>query len=150
MSILHQLSAFTCLLLAIGLTGCEKGSPMSEVTGSVSLADGTKLSHVAVEFWPVGEGARASGMTDESGKFTLELDDKSRKGAAVGLNKVVLRDMWPSKDDVLSEGGDWIDNSKGKKPRIHNKYYNVTTTTMELEVKAGEANNFDITADPRR
>ena len=132
------------------LAGCQGNSvPTSEVTGIVTL-DGTPLELIHIEFWPVGDGQRSIGKTDESGKFALELDDLSKKGAAIGNHKVMLRDTWPMKDNVLSRSGEWIDNSKGKKSRISNKYYDVSTSPLEFEVKSGNDNHFEIKALPRR
>lgn len=131
-----------------GLIGCGDSLKTAEVTGTITL-DGKPLELVHVEFWPV-EGPRSIGKTDDSGNFTLELDDRSKKGAALGQHKVMLRDTWPMKDDYLSDGGDWVDKSDGKKPRIHSRYYDVSTTPLSFEVKAGQANHMDIKAEPRK
>lgn len=135
-------------VLLLGVTGCDSGPKVVEVSGTITLNDGKPLELIHVEFWSDG-GPRSWGKTDDSGKFTLTLDSEDpKKGAVVGTHKVLLRDTWPSKDDKLSEGGDWIDNSKGKKSRIHTKYYDVGATPLSLEVKAGEKNNFEIKCDP--
>ncbi len=139
-------------MLLIALTactvGCDSGPKLAEVTGSVTLKDGKPLELIHVEFWPEN-GQRSWGKTDDQGKFSLKLDsDSPRDGAVIGKHKVLLRDTWPTKDDKLGEGGDWIDNSKGKKPRIHSKYYDATLSPVGLEVKAGEKNFFEIKLDP--
>jgi hypothetical protein len=145
---LGSLVVRSTVLLALFLPGCNSGPDVAEVTGVVTLADGKPLDLIHVEFLSEN-GPRSYGKTDDSGKFSLKLDDDSQQmGAIVGNHKVQLRDMWPSKDDVLGDGGDWVDNSKGKKSRIHSKYSDYTTSTLSFEVKAGEKNNFEINVVP--
>lgn len=135
-------------LLFLGTTGCDSGPKVAEVSGVITLNDGKPLEFIHVEFWSEG-GPRSWGKTDNSGKFTLKLDtEDNRDGAIVGKHKVLLRDTWPIKDNVLGEGGEWIDNSKGKKPRIHSRYFDVSESPLSVEVKAGEKNNFEIKCDP--
>lgn len=134
-------------VLMVCLVGCSPGEEISQVTGTVS-SNGQPLELIQVEFWPT-EGMRSIGKTDDSGKFTLELDDRSRLGAVPGTHKILLRDTWPTKDDVLGPGGEWIDNSNGKRARISSRYYDVSQTPLSFEVKPGE-NHFDIEAEPRK
>ena len=142
-------STIACVIIAT-LVGCNGNSlQTNEVSGTV-LLEGTPLELIHVEFWPVGDGPRSIGKTDGTGKFILELDDRSKKGAAVGTHKVMLRDTWPMKDNVLSQSGEWIDNSKGKKARISSKYYDVSTSPLEYEVKTGPSNHFEIQVQPRK
>lgn len=134
--------------LLILFSGCGSGVKVAEVTGVVTLADGKPLELIHIEFWS-DNGPRSWGKTDDNGKFSLKLDsDSAQNGAVIGSHKVVLRDMWPMKDDKIGEGGDWIDNSKGKKPRIHSKYFDVALSPVAVEVKAGQKNHFDIKLDP--
>ncbi|MFN7893239.1 MAG: hypothetical protein ACK5OC_23300 [Pirellula sp.] len=136
------------VVLLLGSMGCDSGPKVAEVSGTITLNDGKPLELIHVEFWSEG-GPRSWGKTDDSGKFTLKLDaEDSKDGAIVGKHKVLLRDTWPLKDNKLGEGGEWIDNSKGKKPRIHSKYYDEGATPLSFEVKAGEKNNFEIKCDP--
>lgn len=135
-------------VLLLGVTGCDSGPKVVPVSGTVTLNDGKPLELIHVEFWSDG-GPRSWGKTDEAGKFTLKLDaEDSKDGAIVGKHKVLLRDTWPLKDNKLGDGGEWIDNSKGKKPRIHSKYYDESATPVSVEVKAGEKNNFEIKLVP--
>lgn len=145
---LKALALCLTMLVTLSFTGCDSGPQVAEVTGVVTLNNGKPLELIHVEFWS-DNGPRSWGKTDDNGKFTLKLDTESpRDGAVVGTHKVLLRDTWPTKDDVLGEGGDWIDNSKGKKARIHSKYYDISVSPISLEVKAGEKNNFEIKLDP--
>lgn len=141
------------VLLAIGCSlplfvGCGEKLEVVEVTGTVKVK-GKPLDMIHVEFWP-DNGPRSWGVTDENGKFTLALDsEEPRTGAVPGNHKVMLKDKWPSKDDVQNDSGDWIDNSKGKRPRINSKYYDIIISDLSVNVKSGEANTIDIDADPR-
>lgn len=133
----------------IGASGCGPSYKVAEVKGKVTL-DGTPLEMVRVEFLSAN-GPRSTGQTDESGQFTLTLDvPKAPKGAIVGAHKVVLLDLWPTKDDKLSESGAWIDNSNGKLPRIDSKYYDVSTSPLTADIKAGEVNQIEFKVDPRK
>ena len=135
-------------LLNLGTLGCGSGANVAQVTGVVTLADGKPLDLIHVEFWS-DNGPRSWGKTDSNGKFTLKLDDESPvDGAVIGKHKVLLRDTWPSKDDKLGDGGDWVDNSNGKKSRIHSKYYDVVKSPISFEVKSGEKNVCEIKLDP--
>ncbi len=137
-----------CASLAACLVGCGNGQSVVEVTGTVTL-DGKPLELVQVEFWPTN-GPRSVGKTNAEGKFTLELDDGSKSGAVPGKHKVALRDTWPSKDDYLSDGGDWVDMSKGKKSRIHSKYYDAPSSPLSADVQPGKANSFEFPVDARK
>lgn len=135
-------------LLLITLSGCEDKLQVAEVTGLVTV-NGKPLELVQVEFWP-SNGPRSIGKTDNEGKFTLQTDDLMLKGAVPGTHKVALRDTWPSKDDYLSDGGEWVDKSNGKKSRIHSKYYDAPQSPLTVEVMPGKVNNFDFNVDPRK
>jgi hypothetical protein len=132
----------------LSFTGCFGSKREAyEVTGTVTL-NGQPLEFVQVEFWPeVSGGIRSTGTTDAEGKFTLKTDDGLATGASPGRHKVALRDKWHMQDDYLSEGGDWVDMSKGRKSRIHSKYYNPDSSDITAEVVAGQVNNFEFTPD---
>jgi hypothetical protein len=134
--------------LLVALVGCGPSQQVAEVTGTVTL-NGKPLEYIHIEFWP-SNGPRSIGKTNADGKFTMELDDRSRPGAVPGKHKVALRDTWPSKDDYLSDGGDWVDMSNGRKSRIHSKYYDPPTSPLTVDVQAGQPNNFDFSVDPRK
>ncbi|XZE20471.1 hypothetical protein SH449x_000344 [Pirellulaceae bacterium SH449] len=144
-----SITSFVAILLIATLcTGCGSSLNTEQVTGTITL-NGKPLELIHVEFWST-EGPRSIGKTDESGNFFLELDDRTMKGAVIGTHKVMLRDTWPMKDDYLSESGEWVDKSDGKRPRIHSKYYDVSTTPLSFTVKPGEKNHYDIEALPRQ
>lgn len=136
-----------CLATLAVFAGCGDKVQTAEVSGVVTL-DGKPLELVQVEFWP-DAGQRSFGKTDDQGKFTLQLDDRTANGASPGMNKVTLKDTWPMKDDYISDGGDWVDMSKGKKSRIDSKYYDGTRTPLQVEVKVGQQNVFEFEVDGR-
>ncbi len=121
---------------------------MVEVTGTVTV-DGKPLELVQVEFWPTN-GPRSIGKTKEEGQCTLTLDDGSQPRRCSGKHKVALRDTWPSKDDYLNDGGEWVDMSKGRKSRIHSKYYDAPNSPLSADVQAGQANTIDFNVDARK
>ncbi|MCC6508988.1 MAG: hypothetical protein IT423_07765 [Pirellulaceae bacterium] len=139
---------FIVILALMAASGCDEKTKLAEVTGVVTL-DGKPLELIQVEFWPT-TGPRSIGKTDTEGKFTLEIDDRTQKGAIPGTHKVALRDTWPSKDDYINDGGEWVDKSNGKKSRIHSKYYDAPLSPLSVEVVAGKPNTFDFKVDPRK
>jgi hypothetical protein len=81
-----------CALLAALAPGCGKPKPppIVEVVGVVRL-DGKPLKNVVVRFFPVddfGPNYQGSGVTDESGRFTLVCN--GRPGACAGENRVTV------------------------------------------------------------
>ncbi len=140
--------AVVCSLCLVALVGCGESISLQEVSGVVTL-DGKPLELIHVEFWPEA-GPRSLGKTDEQGRFTLELDDRSAMGAVAGSHKVSLKDTWPSQDDYIGEGGAWVDMSKGRRSRIHTKYYDAPTSPLTVQVKAGEVNSIDFAVDPKK
>ena len=137
----------SCALLAT-LGGCGSKPPeVVEVTGVVTL-NGEPLEHIHVEFWPLA-GPRSIGNTDETGAFELTTDDLKRFGCLPGESRVALKDTHHMKDDYISEGGDWVDMSAGRKSRIHSKYFDAMKSPLTVEVKLGETNYFEFAVDPR-
>jgi hypothetical protein len=143
-----KLQMYGCLVLLVTgmFSGCAEGLKVAEVSGTVTM-NGEPMEFIHVEFWPE-TGPRSFGKTDASGKYTLKTDDHTQSGAALGKHKVALRDTWPSKDDYISDGGDWVDKSEGKKSRIDTKYYDAQNSPITVEVIAGRLNTLDLTVDP--
>jgi len=137
------------VLALLALAGCGPKYQVAEVNGRVTL-DGEPLDMVRVEFLST-TGPRSTGETDANGRFSLTLDaPKPQKGAIVGSHKVVLLDLWPMKDNKLGDGGEWVDNSNGKTPRIDSKYYDVGISPLSAEVKAGQVNEIEFKVDAKK
>lgn len=137
------MSKFYCspfLLLVILIAGCGKTVNVAKVTGTVKMkGTGEPLEYIVVEFWP-DNGPTSRGKTDASGNFSIRtMDMADLEGAVLGSHKVTFKDTWPMKDDVLGEGGEWIDNSKGKKSRISSKYGDPVMTPITMSVSANQA-----------
>jgi len=145
---LEYVTVLAVVMLACAGCGQRRSVSVAEVSGTVTM-DGKPLELIRVEFWPES-GVRALGTTDDEGNFRMRLEDESKSGASVGSNRIVLQDTWPMKDDVLSDSGAWIDNSKGKKVRISSKYYDVHKTPLTFFVESGKKNVFDIEVEPRK
>ena len=109
--------------------------------------DGKPMDMIHIEFWSTN-GPRSYAKTDAEGKFELTLDDGSQqKGAVAGDHKVCVRDTWPSKDDYIGDGGEWVDTSDGKRSRIDTKYYDAVYSPLTLKVESGKKNYFEIKVD---
>jgi hypothetical protein len=82
--------------LALLLAGCRSGPATPPVSGRVTL-DGKALANATVQFVPVaaagdrGPQPSSVGITDEAGRYSLMLDNGSKKtGAVVGKHKVMI------------------------------------------------------------
>ncbi len=144
-----QLRWFSVLCIAALLLGCQKGPKTGTVEGVVTL-DGQPLADVMVTFTPVEGGMASTGMTDNSGKYTLVYP--GGKGAVLGKHKVSVRTLPKaqtaaevSSDDPSYEaaysGGAQSPNTTASAEPIPPKY-NVQTE-LEFEVKAGH-NKIDL------
>ena len=126
------------------LAGCGEGpGNLAETEGTVVL-DGKPLDNIHVEFWPETTGPRSMATTDAQGRFKLMTDDGKHAGAAIGTNRVVLKDMVLYGDKFLGRAGEDVDLSQGKKARIAGTYSDPEKTPLKKEVKAGEKNEFQL------
>ena len=99
--------------------------------------------------WPaVGDsvGPRSFGETDSSGHFKLTTDDGKSEGAAIGLNKVTLKDLNLMGDKFMGREGEEVNLSQGRKSRISLKLAQTESTTINETVVAGKKNEFAIVA----
>ncbi len=139
------LFGLTCLFACALLVGCSDNPQVADVTGVITL-NGKPLEFVHVEFWPE-VGPRSIGKTNAEGRFTLKTDDDLLIGAVPGSHKVSLKDTWHMKDDYINDGGEWVDMSKGRKSRIHTKYYDAAQSPLSVKVEPGKVNTFDFPVD---
>ncbi|MDG2012023.1 MAG: hypothetical protein P8J33_00865 [Pirellulaceae bacterium] len=129
--------------LCVGCGSGEKVPPLVPVEGVVLDQEGKPMDIVSVMFLPDPEqenyGQPSIGQTDEEGKFVLFYDgDKTRPGAAVGRNRVILKDVKA------------IRTSRDEKPmlrRFHKKYVTASTTDLSFDVNPGEGQSFEIKVD---
>lgn len=139
--------------LAATLVGCatEPEIQLHEVEGTV-LMNGEPLDKIYVQFWPADNGPRSADTTDEQGRFVLQTYGaaEEKKGAIASRHKVVLTDS-----SVFKEGAEKLtpsqkrgmDLTSGKKPRIANKYANIATTPLEVEI-TGPTKDIQLEVDP--
>ena len=144
--VLRSCSASLLVLLMILCAGCgsgEKVPTLVAVEGVVLDQAGQPLDIVSVMFLPDPEhanfGQPSSGQTDEDGKFVLFYDgDKNRPGAAIGKNRVILKDVKA------------IRTSRDKEPmprRFHKKYVTASTTDLSFNIAEGDGQSFEIKVD---
>jgi len=141
------------LVSAVWFSGCA-GEPeiqLYEVEGTVTL-DGEPIDRIYVQFWPADDGPRSAGETDGSGRFVLQTygSQEEKKGAIASRHKVILTD-----NSVFKEGlgrltpseKRGMDLTSGKKPRIHDKYSNIATTPLEVEI-TGPTKDVQLEVEP--
>ncbi len=91
----RKISSVVFLLgMVATVLGCgEKGPRLAPVSGTVTL-DGKPLAKVIVTFVPVEGGVSSSGVTDESGSYSLACS--LGPGAVVGKHRVYVQSQAPS------------------------------------------------------
>ncbi len=87
-TLVGRITTHVCLLALITVCGCssgEKGPPLGQVSGTVTL-DKVPLSDAKVVFQPA-QGSLSVGITDKAGKYVLGYKDDIH-GAVLGTHKV--------------------------------------------------------------
>ncbi len=133
------------LVVVTMLVGCSGGVKVAPVDGTVTL-DGKPLDKIMVEFWPDSVGPRSFGETDSNGHFKLTTDDGKSEGAAIGLNRVTLKDLSVMGDKFMGRAAEHVNLSEGRKPRISNKFAQAESTPINETVVSGKKNEFIIEA----
>src|SRR5262245_55552391 len=130
---------FVLLPLALVLIGCaDQGPKIANVSGRVTL-DGQPLANAAVMFSPVAPkgsitpGPDSGAKTDASGRYTLELTGKGKKGAVVGKHTVRLS-LIPDEDPT---------DDTPKKFKVLPPKYTGKTSKLEYELPAGGTDTAD-------
>lgn len=138
------------ILMLVTMFGCSgnDGPAINEVTGKVTL-DGKPLADALIEVAPVNPkisadgtgGSGAAGETDANGVFILKYAG-GRTGAESGKYKVKI-----TKEDVTETKRDDGETEETRTQIIPAKYN--TETTLEMDVKEGEKNefNFDLKSE---
>ena len=130
----------------VGMAGCDSGPEMvGVVEGTVTLA-GKPLEKVRVDFTPLAEGPQSSAITDAQGRFALKTLDGTQPGAVMGKHKVTLIDQSIITLPFKGRESETVDLTQGKKPRISNRYSNVMSTPLEVEV-TGETRDIKLEPD---
>ena len=136
---------FGLLVTIMFFAGCDGGVKVASVEGTVTL-DGKPLDKIMVEFWPDSVGPRSFGETDSNGHFKLTTDDGKSEGAAIGLNRVTLKDLSVMGDKFMGRAAENVNLSEGRKPRISGKFAQTESTPISETVVSGKKNEFTIAA----
>jgi hypothetical protein len=116
------------------IAGCDAGSGLSPVTGTVTL-DGKPYASAQVRFVPE-TGRPSIGITDDSGVYSLTYI-RDEKGAAPGSYRVDVTTVHVSMSDT--------DGGKEPQEKIPAKYN--TLTQLKANVESGDnVVNFDLTS----
>lgn len=114
--------------------GGQNGPTLGSVTGVVQM-DGKPLANARVVFTPIDEGRGSTGVTNDSGKYSLEFTHDQR-GALVGEHTVqIFSDQY---------------SGEGPSDPVISPEFNADST-LKANVKSGR-NSFDfaVTSSPRR
>lgn len=134
------LSLFCFLALSAAfLTGCGQKSeiPTASVSGKVTFK-GKPVSSGTVWFAPDEEGLLpARGILSSKGKYSLEIAEKSLKGAYVGSYRI----WFDCTDPATSQDGE-----RGKS-LLPEKYGSTETSGLTATVEEGKANVYDFSLE---
>ncbi len=140
------------VLTAIGCSG--SGSLDTEPVTGVVTVDGTPVAGATVMFTPVteGQGAAATGSTDENGVYTLTsvaVGEAAAKAGAgtlpgeyfVGVSKSVAETAM-SEEEAYDKGVEYKPLPPGQAPKVKyvvpQKYNNPKTSGLKATVESGE------------
>ncbi len=139
----RYLSAFSLLLFCcLGCTGRDQ-PPVAEVQGVITY-EGKPLPSANVIFQPES-GPVASGLTDESGRFSLIT--QGQKGALLGNHKVSIQAMEPAKGKatapITADGQEVAVEMVSKIPAQYSSFHH-SGLTAHVEKKSVNEINFDL------
>ncbi len=129
----RRLIAVVGSLILAAVVGCG-GEPRGEVTGRITLQDGTPVAGALVIARSDETGKSANGQTDADGRFTLGVS-KPGDGIPPGDYAVVVLEQRMSMDG-------------GGKRTIDAKYGDYEKSGLTLSVADGETTVFDAKVDP--
>lgn len=137
---IRRAAVFVMFATVLHMAGCggSETAPTSKVSGTVTL-DGEPVADASVGFVPEN-GRPASGVTDESGRFTLTTFEPG-DGAVLGKHQVVITPHIPDEvaQDSSPEGMAKLAETEKRFPA---KYGDKRKSGFEVEVKDGEPNEF--------
>ncbi|MBP3954816.1 hypothetical protein J8F10_05910 [Gemmata sp. G18] len=135
------------LIAIVGVTGCERGTPLAEVEGVITCS-GRPLANVEVVFLPDPEqgtsGPRSSGYTDDTGRYRLTTPGGD--GAAAGTHRVTVRDLTTVRGPFATVGNP-ATSPAAPKARFAETYLSPSATPLKrVKVQPGRnVLNFDLT-----
>src|SRR5262249_22113460 len=145
------------LCLSLALPGCSKSPPPVTEAEGVVLLNGKPLPNALVTFVPqlsnFGAEMNSTAVTDDEGRFKLEMTYRSQPGAVVGKHKVMVTEAPPSGEfrgmSEKAQAGYADQLAKLKNRPIPTRYGAVGTTPVEVEVKPGESLKIELTRDAK-
>ena len=147
------------LALAAAAEGCQRGQTWNlvPVEGTVTK-NGCPLANIEVVFLTDAaagtHGPRASGTTDEAGRYRLRTDGGD-EGAVVGKHRVILRDLVAARKQLVRSFRDkqWREGARpspemakrleeelknsADAPRVPPRYERIDETPLRAEVQPG-------------
>ncbi len=129
-----------CIIVGCGESVPKKPLPETvPVSGSVSL-DGNPLAFALVTFIPTGEtkGLECSGITDESGNYTLK-QLRGGEGAPPGDYRVVISQQMRGDGTPVakSDDGSQKEGTEGVAvEKLHPRYSDMSNSTLKATVPA--------------
>lgn len=135
------------LLTLLAGAGCGK-SDVVPVSGTVTL-DGSPLARATVVFEPDSDakepGPGSTGVTDENGRFTLQIATTNAPGAIVGKHRVRITAYEGDTDPPSSDPN--AAKSVFRKPILPPEYNGQTRLAFEVPAKGTTDANFNLTSD---
>jgi hypothetical protein len=133
-----------CLVLLAFAGGCAGGPQFAEVEGTVTKG-GAPLKNVRVEYWPVTDGPKSTGVTDDQGRYTLKSEDGRTVGAVVGPHKIVLKDLNMYGNTFMGRKAENMPTlNPGAKERFASVYGDAAKTELKKDVVGGQKNVVDL------
>ena len=135
------------VLVAVGCSGSD--APLAPVEGTVTR-NGRPVAHAQVTFMADDDtrGPRATGITDEAGRFRLATDD-GKDGAPVGRHRVCVIDTTVTAERFgmvakrLAPDKAAPVKPAGKSTPIPSAYGRPAETPLRAEVRAGASQTID-------
>lgn len=136
-------------MLCSATAGCSGKNSIDTVPVSGTVTrNGDPIANATVVFNPVSSGPLATGVTDESGRFTLKTNKLD--GAQPGEYKITVSPNTPAIDANPPMPGtkEYAEAQKNKsKPPFPEKYRRVDSTTLKETVEKGGNNEFELKLD---
>lgn len=139
--------ALAVVITAFVLTtaGCGKKPPEITYAEGVIILDGEPLPYVSIQFVPelasFGSEFNSSAMSDDLGRFRLVSNKNGEEGAAVGWNRVVVRESMPKEyrghsAEAQIKQAEYKASLKNRP--IPDVYGSAGKTPLRIEVKADQ------------
>jgi hypothetical protein len=107
--------------------GCSESLPVAPVSGTITF-EGRPLAGAGITTQPIARdspnpGAGSFGVTDEEGRYELELVKPARKGAIIGEHRVMIEKparpaaKGPSNVSVEGDVQVWVDDPRSNSNR---------------------------------